>query len=353
MINGRLIRTLVVKDVTLIFKNRFFAFITVFGLVVYVAIYFLLPRSLNDTLALGLYAPAMPDVLRERLSGDGLDITLVDSDGALQAGVLAGDYPVGIALPADMLAQMQAGAKPQVQLYLTAELPPELKEAYSVLLEEIAFLVSGQLLTIATTETILGPDLAGRQIAPRDRMLPLLAVIVLLMETLALASLISSEIEGRTLQALLVTPMRVQDLFVSKGLVGVGLAFGQAMLILIITGGLSRAPLLLPAALLLGALLTTGIGFMLASVARDMMSVMAWGVVTLIVLIIPALMVLLPGLATTWIRLIPSYYLVDTVHRALNFGADWGAVWQNLLVLLATAVAFFWLGMVALRRKFQ
>jgi ABC-2 type transport system permease protein len=291
--------------------------------------------------------------LRERLSGDGLDLTLVDSDAALQAGVLAGDYPVGIALPPAMLAEVQAGAKPQAQLYLTAELPPELKEAYTVLLEEIAFLVSGQVLTIETTETILGPDLAGRQIAPRDRMLPLLAVIVLLMETLALTSLISSEIEGRTLQALLVTPMRVQDLFISKGLVGVGLAFGQAMLILIITGGLSRAPLLLAAALLLGALLATGLGFMLASVARDMMSVMAWGVVTLIVLIIPALMVLLPGLATTWIRLIPSYYLVDTVHRALNFGAGWGAVWQNLLVLLATAVAFFWLGMAALRRKFQ
>jgi len=211
----------------------------------------------------------------------------------------------------------------------------------------------GQPLNIEASEEVLGIDTAGAQIPPRDRMLPLFAVFVLLMETLGLASLISAEIEGGTIQALLVTPMRVEGLFTGKGVTGVSLAFVQTLLLMGVTGGLEQQPLLILTALLLGALLATGIAFMIASVARDMMSVIAWGVLAIVALSIPALGVLLPGTISDWIKIIPSYYLVDTVHRSANFNAGWGDVGQNLLVLLACALAFLWLGVVAVRRKYR
>ena len=73
----------------------------------------------------------------------------------------------------------------------------------------------------------------------------------------------------------------------------------------------------------------------------------------IVVLAIPAMNVLLPGLTTDWIKIIPSYYLVDSVHRIMNFDATWGAVWSNILILAAFAVVFLSLGVFALRRQFR
>lgn len=42
-----------------------------------------------------------------------------------------------------------------------------------------------------------------------------------------------------------------------------------------------------------------------------------------------------------WIKVIPSYYVVDTLHPTLNFGATWADLLPNLLVLLAVGPRAF------------
>lgn len=350
--NWDVIRTLVAKDVTLYFKNRFFAFVTVLALVAYIVMYFLMPSTVDETLEIGLYAPAAPPSFVQQLTDEGVDVIDANSEAALKEAVAAGDYPVGVVLPADMLAKLQSGAKPQMHVYITSDLPAEFRDMYTILFEEMAFTMQGQALDIDFTEEVLGPDMAGQQIPPRDRMLPLLAVFILMVETMGLASLISMEIETGTLRALLVTPLSVEGLFLGKGLTGASMAFVQVTLLMGVTGGLGRQPLLILLALLLGSMLVTGIAFLMASVSKDMMSVMGWGVLALLLLAIPSLNALLPGLTSDWIKIIPSYYLVDTVYRVVNFGAGWGDVTLNLLILLASALVFLGLGVVVLRRKF-
>lgn len=347
-----LIGTLVAKDINLYFKDRFYAFVTVLAVVFFIAVYFLLPNTVDETLTFGIYAPVMPPALAQALAEDGVVLQDWPSEDALKAAVAAGDVQAGIVLPPDMTQQIMAGKKPLVRLYLAAELPAEFREMYQMLVREVAFLVGGRPLDIETQEEVLGPDLAGQQIPPRRRMLPLLAVFALLMETLGLASLISSEVESGTLRALLVTPVRVPDLFLSKGIVGVGLAFAQAVLLMAITGGLNRQPLIILLALLLGAAMVTGLAFLVASVARDFMSVIGYGMVALILLAIPGVAVALPGFISGWVRILPSHYLVDTVHRAVNFDAGWADLGLNLVVLAGFSALFVALGILALRRRF-
>ena len=126
----------------------------------------------------------------------------------------------------------------------------------------------------------------------------------------------------------------VRNFFIAKGITGIGLAFGQAALFMAIVGGMNHQPVIIITTLLLGAIMVTGIGFIIASLAKDFMSVLAWGMVTLIPLFIPSFGVLIPGSVTGWIKVIPSYYLVDTVHRTAGFGAGWSDIWLNLLILV-------------------
>lgn len=350
--SAHVIGTLVGKDLNLYFRNRFFAFITILGLVIYIALYFFLPNTVDETLDLAVYAPDVPrDVLTE-MEEDGLALIDMPSEEALITAVSAGDYDIGIVMPANLRREIARGDLPPMRLYLTPDVPPEFRDVYLIMARELAFLVSGDPLYLDVTEEVVGMDMAGQQIPPRDRMLPMLAVLILMMETLGLASLISSEVEAGTIRALLITPMSIADLFVGKGVTGVALAFIQVLLLMAITGGLRQAPLLILTTLFLGSILVTGIGFLLASAARDMMSVLGWGILVVLLLALPALVVFLPGITTDWIRLIPTHYLVDTIYRVLNFDAGWADVWPNLVAIALFAALFVGLGVWALRRRF-
>jgi len=350
--NLRIIGALISKDFSLFFRNRFFALVTVLGIVAYIIIYFVMPSSVDESLKIGLYAPVIPPVF-EQLQEEGLEIEVVESDEALRQAVTEGQYVAGVVLPDDIMEKLMLGQKPQITLYFASDTPEEIKDAVGVMVRELVYLQIGQPLAIEVSEEILGPDMIGMQIPPRDRLRPLFAVFIIMVETLGLATLISEEVERRTIRALLVTPTTVRELFAAKGAIGVGLAFGQAVLFMAIVGGISSQPLIILTALLLGAVLATGIAFLISSLAKDMMSVMAWSIPALIILIIPSLGVLAPGTLTGWVEFIPSYYLVDTVHQVANFGAGWGDVWYNLLVLLGFNLVIVWIGITVLRRRFR
>ncbi|MDM7999217.1 MAG: ABC transporter permease [Dehalococcoidia bacterium] len=351
--NPRAIRTLIVKDFTLYFRNRFFALMTGLGLLVYVLLYFVMPASVDETMDVGVYAPGWSPI-SEGAEQRGLRVHVADSEDELREGVVAGRYLAGLVLPADLLEVLSSGEKAQINLYIASDTPEEAAEAVASLVRDMIYAHTGEPLTVDFSTCIVpGPDMAGKQIPPRDRMRPLFAVFLIVFETYGMATLITEEIEHRTIQALLVAPLSVKDLFAAKGITGIALAFGQGALFMGLVRGLNDQPLIIIVALLLGALLVTGVGFLIASLAKDMMSVLAWGVLALVTLVIPGMGVLFPGVVTGWAKVIPSYYLVNTVDRVANYGSGWPDIWQNLVILLAFSVGLLVTGMVALRRRFQ
>jgi ABC-2 type transport system permease protein len=352
--NWRAIRAVVSKDFTLFFRNRFFAVITVLGLVTYMIIYFVMPNSVDETLEIGLYAPVVPPSLELIREGEsGLKIEDVESEEALREAVSGGQYVAGIVLPADIMEKFELKELPDIVVYFPSDMPDEIRDVINGLITEMAYLETGQVLNIDWQPEILGPDMAGRQIPQRDRLRSLFAIFVLMTETFSLASLISDESERGTARALLVTPMTVRDLFTAKAILGTIMALGQAVLLLAIVGGISEQPLIILTALLLGAVLVTGVAFLIASLARDFLAIIAWSVPALVVFIIPAFGIMIPGGISDWIRVIPSYYFTDTIYQVSNLGAGWGDIWRNLLILAGFDAAILAGGILALRRKFR
>jgi len=351
--NGRIIKALLKKDFALFMSNRFYLLITVFAVVFYVGIYFILPAKVDEKLSLAMYAPVLPPAFSQLTYQEGAEIELFQSEEELKEAVLDGDYQAAISLPADIMEVWIAGGKPEITIYYSSTAPPEVSAAIVALVKELAYMQTGQALNFDTTEEVLGPDMLGDQIALRDRMRPLLAIFILLVETLTLASLIMVEIDQGTARALLVTSMRTSDLFVAKGILGVGLALGQAALFMALVGGFSHQPLIILTTLIIGSLMVVGTGFLLASFARDVMAVTGWGMLILILFAIPGFGTVIPGLLSDWTKVIPSYYLTDTVSRVANYGAGWGDIGSNLAILAGFTAVVFWGGIVILRRRYQ
>jgi ABC-type Na+ efflux pump permease subunit len=349
--NWTSIRALIEKDVMLFFRNRFFALITIGALIMYIVIYFIMPSEVDETLRIGFFVDELPAEFTQELEAEGLEVYYADSVSDLKDAVLNAEVTAGFAFPPDFMNSLAGQSAPQVEVFFPSDLPQEAKDLYILLLKELSFTLVGQPLNIEFSEEVLGDDLVGQQIPLRDRMLPLIAVFVLMFETLGLANLISGEIEARTLQALLITPLRVRELFTGKSITGVGMAFLQALILIVITGGLSNQPVIILLALFLGALLATGIAFLLASSGSDLLGILAWGILAILILILPALGIIFPGTISNWAKLIPSYYLIDTVNRAINYGISNQQAVTNLVILLLIDVVFLWLGITALRRK--
>ena len=351
--NWRSVRAVAAKDLSLFFRNRFFLVISLLGLVSYVVIYFVMPSSVDESVKLGLYASEVPSVLQQMQGEQGLEIEQVESEEALRDSVAGKKYAAGVVLPDDLAERFASGEPAEIKAYFTSDAHEEAKDFVDLLLTEMAYLQTGENLNVEWQQKILGPDMIGSQIPHRDRMRSLFAVLIMVTETFALASLISEEAERRTAKALLVTPMTINDLFAAKAIVGILLAFSQALLFVIVVRGMSEQPLIIATALLLGAVLVTGVGFIMAALGKDFVTVMAWGIPVMIVFSIPAIGIMMPGALSDWIMAIPSYYVSDTMYQASIFGAGWGDVWGNLAILAGCNVLIVLIGILALRRKFQ
>jgi ABC-2 type transport system permease protein len=353
-----MITALLEKDIKLYFRNRFFALISVLALAVYLALYWLLPANAEESVSVAIFIEQGERTALYNLLDASLEsTTLFASEADLMNAVNAGDYSVGLSLSATQAAAIERGEPVTLNLYVAPGTPVELRETlgevFGYLLNWSSSAENAERFQFATTEEVLGPDLLDETISMRDRLLPMLLLLVLAMEILGLATLIAQEAHQGTARAILTTPLRLSQFFASKTILGVGLAFVQVLLMIIATGKITTSPLLLISILLVGSFMVTGIAFIVAALARDNMSTLGWGMLALIGLALPAFVVIFPAVNTGWADLIPSYFVVDSLHRTLNFGAGWADISRNLLYALTTGVIALWGGALVLRRRFQ
>ncbi len=353
-----MIAALVKKDVKLYFRNRFIAVVTIMGLVFYAILYYMLPAQVDETLDIALFIENPQATQIDERFEEYFEFTSFDSEAAMLAALEEeGDYLAGIAISASEAAAIDRGEKASIRAFYAPGIPTEVKNAYDDLLTITANGASpafgGQFGRIDEEAVVLGPDMLESPIPIRDRFVPMMLLFLLAVEVMGVASLIMQEAESGTAQAVLTSPLRLSQFFTGKVIMGLAVAFVQLILLAAVIGKMSTSPLELMVTLLLGSFMIVGLSFLIASISRDYMSVLAWGMLVIIVFSIPAIAVLLPGLATAWAELIPSYFLVDAIHRILNFNASWGEIGSHLVVLFAAGLATMALGSALLRRRFQ
>ena len=87
------------------------------------------------------------------------------------------------------------------------------------------------------------------------------------------------------------------------------------------------------------------------SVARDFMGTLFVGMIFMIALAIPAFGLMFPGSSSAWVKVIPSYGIVQAIYTLSSRAGGWAAVAPHLLMALGWCVLLFGLGLVALKRK--
>jgi ABC-2 type transport system permease protein len=367
-----IVRAIVVKDLREFSRDRLWMVLTPLMLVFYVGILWLLPSTVEESINVGVYARGMSDSVAEvfdsdAVSGDGaLRVVPFEDAATLEEAVTKGTQverdgrtytvDIGLAFPDGLADSLAAGQPATVTIYVDAAVPAEVRTAMSALVREATYAMAGVAPPVSQPEpelVVVGEDRVGRQITPQDRMTPLIAVMVLLVESMALAGLVAVEIQSRTARAVVASPASVADLLAAKGLTGTMLAFGQAGLVLLLVGAFAHEPLLLLLALLIGSVMTAGFGMLAGSAGRDFVTTIFLSMVFIIPMAVPAISALFPGAASVWVQLLPTYGFIETIVGVTAYGQTWTDVTGYLLMSTAWCVVIFVAGWFILRRRVE
>lgn len=383
---AHIIGSIVRKDIAEYGRDKLWAFLTVMVLVATVALYWVLPDDVSESIRVGASGIEPAILAGLDASEEGLDVVEFPSAAELEA-VVAGEadawrsggttqvighgsdadpaasaekvnVTIGLAFPDGFIDATAAGVATEVTVFVDAAVPDELETAMTSVVREIAFAIAGRPLPIDATGptavfAVLGDDRAGDQASARDGFRPIFVFLVLLMEMFVMASLIAKEIQDRTVTAMLVTPATIGDILTAKGVAGALSGMGQAVIILIAINSLGPKPALILTLMLLGSVMVAGTAMLAGSSGKDFMGTLFYGMVYMIPLMIPAFAALFPGTAAAWIRVLPSYPLVQGLVDVSTYGAGWSNTLPELGALLAWCVVLFGLGWLVLKRKVQ
>ncbi|MDP6349688.1 MAG: ABC transporter permease [Chloroflexota bacterium] len=268
---------------------------------------------------------------------EGIETARLDSEADLRRQVEANDLDGGLLLPAGFDEAVRTGEQPDLQLFVGGE-----------------SLASNRLILAVTTIDLIR-DLAGspapvevelvtigdaNAIPVASRLLPCLVMMVVMIAGVFLpASGLVEEREKKTLDALLVTPVQMPEVLVSKGLLGVGLALVMGKLTLALNDALGANPAGLVLIMAVGALMGAETGLIMGSWARDTNTLAAAIKGLGFVLLAPVAFFIWTDLPQWIAYIFPTHYFMKPLYEVAVKGADLASVLPLLGIALAICLA--------------
>ena len=267
-------------------------------------------------------------LVAEALALDGIEVTVVQDATALREAVAAGDLDAGLVLPAGFDASVRAGDRPALDLFVGGESLASDRILIAVTTLDLVRGVAG-----ATPPVTVEVVTVGDPGVPLElRMLPLIVVMAVAIAgaMLPAAGLVEEKEKG-TLDAILVTPLRMGEVLLAKGLLGWILAVSAGAITLGVNGVLPTAPVALLAGIALGGVMMAQVGLLLGCWAPDTNTLFAAWKGGALVLVFPVLFFLWPELPEWPARLGPTYYFLRPVFAISVEGAGLVDVWPDLV----------------------
>ena len=370
-----IIRAIVIKDLREFSRDRLWMILTPLTIAFAILIFWLLPDKVNEKIKVGIYPTAFLEMLMAMEDADnpeenGMDLVPFKSKEILISAVSGElvdkdkDVSIGIAFPEDFATGVLNNQKSNVTIYTGASVPSEISQALSSAVREIAYglqaLAAGEdpekalpVISPDKKTVILGEDRAGVQVPIREKLRPMLIIVILMIESLALSGLVAIEIEEKTVTALLVTPVRTSDLLAAKSITGAFLALLQGLLFVVATQSFGQFPLLVLCLLILGAIMFTSVGMISGAAGKDFMSTLFYGIIFLIPLMIPAIATMFPGSPSLWIKVLPSYGLIEAMFGTIGYSRGWNHAYSYIGMMICWDVLLFVVALVILKRKVE
>jgi ABC-2 type transport system permease protein len=268
---------------------------------------------------------------------DGIETTIVTDAATLRQRVEAHDFDAGIVLPAGFDTATAAGEQPNLEFYVSGESLASTRIILAVTTLDLVRDVEGSEPPVTVVVTPVG----DQDFVPiSDRLLPTMVIYAVMIAAIFLpAASLVDEREKRTLDAVLVTPTRMSDVLIGKGTFAVVLAVILGFVTLALNGALAGQPATMVLILLVGSVMLMLMGLALGLWAKDITTMYTAIKGGGIIIFLPVIFTLFPGLPQWIPKLVPTYYFLQPIYDIAIHGHTLGDVVPELLIALAFSAA--------------
>jgi ABC-2 type transport system permease protein len=243
---------------------------------------------------------------------EGIEVTVLDDPDAMAAAVEAHDYDAGLYLPAGTDDALASGRQSELELLVSGQSLASTRLVIGVTTLDEVRAVAGVDPPVEVVVTTVGDQ---DWVPVEDRMLPFIVIYAVVIAGLFLpASSLVAERERRTLDALLITPVKMSEVLVGKGGLGVILAVLMGWVTLALNDALGSQPLAMTLFLLLGGVMMAEVGLVVGSWAKDSNTLFTTVKGGALLVVAPVLFTLFPSLPQWVAQLFPTYYFIQPIY---------------------------------------
>jgi len=271
-----------------------------------------------------------------------------DNVSEIKQAVGSGAVDVGMVLPVDFDSSVIQGKEAELVTYIWGESLAKNRIILGATIANLVRELAGQETPVEIEAITLGDAVS---IPWNDRLLPLIVLMAVFLGGLFLpATSVINEKEKKTLEALVITPTTIGDVFIAKGLLGVILSLFMGIVILILNQAFGAEPTLLILVLALGAIIAAELGLLLGALIKDITTLFAIWKLGGILLFGPAIIYMFPQIPQ-WIgKLFPTYYLLQPIIAISQRGSGWSDIATNVFILVGLDLILIGVVVFILRR---
>jgi len=280
-----------------------------------------------------------------------VDCREYDNLSKIRQAVKDGAVDVGMVIPDGFDNAVMWGEEVEVTAYIWGE---SLAKNRTIVLVTIANLIrkmTGQEAPVDVETITLGDE---ETIPWNVRLLPLIVLMAVFLGGVFLpATSLINEKEKKTLNALVITPASIPDVFMAKGLLGLILSLFVGIIVLLVNQAFGAQPLLLVLVLALGAIMAVEIGMICGALIKDVSTLFAIWKSAGILLFGPAIIYMFPQIPQWVGRIFPTYYMLEPIMAISQRASGWTDIATNVFILIGLDIIIFGLVMLTLKRTRQ
>lgn len=317
-------------------RNFILIFAIVTPIVVTLVLSLVFGTLFSDAPTLGIYDEGNSHLVDLAAAQDAFVSSEYESAAALESAVERGTLDMGIILPAGFDEAVEADQTVALTAFVWGESLARNRTILGAALAGLVRELAGQEAPLEIVISAVG-DLEN--IPWEDRLLPFIVLMaVVIGGTMVPATSLVDEKQKGTLTALTITPSTLEEVFLTKGLLGMLVSVFMGVLILILNQAFYAERLLLVLVLALGGLLAAAFGVLLGALTKDITTLFATIKGLGLLLYAPAIVYLFPTLPQ-WIgRIFPTYYIFGPVVEITQNGGSWSDVAVDILILIAMII---------------
>ena len=296
---------------------------------------------------LGIVDQGDSDITTAAQEIPGLEVSVLNDVGELRRLVEANDLDAGLVLQAGFDGAVRSGAQPPLEFYVGGESLASNRIVLAVTTIDLIREVEGRTPPVDVEVVALGEE--GDPISVR--LVPFITMYALLVAAVFLPSFsLADEREKRTLDALVVSPVRLGEVVVAKGIVGFVLAVAMAVVTLWLNGALDADVVPLLVVLMIAGLMLVEVGLIYGTGSKDITGVFTLIKGTGFILLAPTIFYIFPDWPQWIAKLFPTYWVINPVYEVTINDAGLSDVAGELLIGMGVIGVLAWITVLLTRR---